>query len=116
MDVWALVAERKIQEAMEEGAFDNLEGAGKPLDLSENPFEDPSERMANRILRNNGLAPGWIQEAKELDAEFLRLRLEGESGKPGYEARVTELNRKILLFNLKAPRAAVQRRLFDVER
>ena len=115
MDVWALVAERKIQEAIEEGAFDNLDGAGKPLDLSENPFEDPSQRMANRILRNNGLAPGWIQEAKELDAEFLLLRVDGESGKPGYEARVKELNRKILLFNLKAPKAAAQRRLFEAE-
>ena len=113
MDVWALVAERKIREAMEEGAFENLEGAGKPLDLSENPFEDPSERMANRILRNNGLAPGWIEEAKELDAEFLRLRADGEAGKPGYETRVNELNRKILLFNLKAPRAAVERQFFD---
>ena len=66
MDVWQLVAERKIREAMEEGAFDHLEGTGKPLDLSENPFEDPSERMANRLLKNNGITPAWIQEAKEI--------------------------------------------------
>ena len=47
MDLWCLIAERKIREAIEEGAFDHLEGTGKPLDLSENPFEDPSDRMAN---------------------------------------------------------------------
>ena len=46
MDVWNLIAGRKIREAMEEGAFDHLDGAGKPLDLSENPFEDPSDRLA----------------------------------------------------------------------
>jgi hypothetical protein len=32
MDAWQLVAERKIQEAIEEGAFDNLAGAGKLID------------------------------------------------------------------------------------
>ena len=45
MDAWNIIAERKILEGMEEGAFDDLEGAGKPLDLREDPFEDPSERM-----------------------------------------------------------------------
>jgi hypothetical protein len=64
MDEWHFIAERKIREALEEGAFDHLEGAGKPLDLSENPFEDPSDRMAYRLLKNNGFAPAWIEEAK----------------------------------------------------
>ena len=63
MDAWHLIAERKIREAMEEGAFDHLEGTGKPLDLRENPFEDPSERMGHRLLKNNGFAPAWIEES-----------------------------------------------------
>jgi DnaJ homolog subfamily C member 28 len=42
---------------MDEGAFDRLEGTGEPLDLRENPFENPSLRMAHRLLRNNGFAP-----------------------------------------------------------
>ena len=47
MDQWHFIADRKIREAIAEGAFDHLEGAGKPLDLRENPFEDPSDRMAH---------------------------------------------------------------------
>ena len=66
MDEWENIAERKIREAMAEGAFENLSGKGKPLDLEENPYEDPSTRMAHRLLRNNGFAPAWVEEAKDL--------------------------------------------------
>ena len=67
MDKWEHIAERKIREAMAEGAFDNLSGKGRPLNLEEDPYEDPSLRMAHRLLRNNGFAPAWIEEAKDLE-------------------------------------------------
>ncbi len=111
MDAWQLVAERKILEAMEEGAFDNLDGAGKPLDLSENPFEDPSERLANRLLRNNGFAPAWIEEAREIEAESRRLETQAPDSKSDFQIRVAALNRRIVSFNLKVP-ATRHKRLF----
>lgn len=111
MDACALIAERKIQEAMEEGAFDCLEGAGKPLDLSENPFEDPSDRMAHRLLKNNGFAPDWIEEAREIEAESRRLRAQGDVQKTDLIERVAALNRRIGAFNLKAPAAKFHKRL-----
>ena len=113
MDVWQLVAERKIREAMEEGAFDHLEGTGKPLDLSENPFEDPSERMANRLLRNNGISPAWIVEAKEIEAESRRLGTRDEASKGDYHERVAALNRRIASFNLRAPASSLHKRPFN---
>ena len=91
MDVWCLIAERKIREAIEEGAFEHLEGTGKPLDLSENPFEDPSDRMANRLLKNNGFAPDWIEEAKEIAAESRRRKKLGacmNGGKAAVSGRI----------------------------
>jgi hypothetical protein len=113
MDVWKLIAERKIQEAIEEGAFDDLEGAGEPLDLSEDPFVDPADRMAYRLLKNNGFAPDWIEEAKELEAEARRLRAEGIMPKGSYQDRVAALNHRIELFNLKAPSVRLHKRQFD---
>jgi hypothetical protein len=95
---------------MEEGAFDRLEGTGRPLDLQENPFEDPSLRMAHRLLKNNGFAPAWIEDAREIDAEFQRLQ--SESDLPDFRRRVTALNRRILAFNLKVPSVSLQKRLF----
>jgi hypothetical protein len=113
MDEWHFIAERKIREAMEEGAFDHLEGAGKPLDLRENPFVDPSDRMAHRLLKNNGFAPNWIEEAKEIEAESGRLRAEGKVSTDDYRARVAALKRRIFAFNLKAPLTSLQKRPFE---
>jgi hypothetical protein len=109
VDEWHFIAERKIREAMEEGAFDRLEGKGEPLDLSENPYEDPSLRMAHRLLKNNGFAPAWIKEAKEIDAEYARLSAYPEPYGRQFRERVEALNRKILVFNLKAPALSVHR-------
>ena len=114
MDEWHFIAERKIREAMQEGAFDCLDGVGKPLDLAENPFEDPSDRMAHRLLKNNGFAPDWIMEAKEIEAESHRLRAHPDRSTEDYLRRVAALNRRIFAFNLKAPTCTPRKRRFGV--
>ena len=73
MDPFALIAERKIQEAMEEGVFDDLPGAGKPIPEEDDPCLDPAQRMANRILKNAGITPDWIAEGREIERELNRL-------------------------------------------
>jgi len=62
------IAEHKIVEAMEEGLFDNLPGAGMPLDLAENPFEPLGMAAVNRLLKNNNVLPAWLLLEKEIDA------------------------------------------------
>jgi hypothetical protein len=110
MDIWNLVADRKIREAMEEGAFDHLQGAGQPLDLEENPYLDPALRMAHRLLRNNGFAPSWIEEGKDLEADILYLRARRAQCAPEeFRRRVAELNQRILAYNLKVPVPSAQK-------
>ncbi len=63
--LWKL-AEQKIQEAIQQGAFENLPGFGKPLkveDLSHLPAE---LRLAYRILKNSGYLPPELELRKEL--------------------------------------------------
>ena|ERR1700693_4987632 len=115
MDAWHFIAERKIREAMEEGAFDRLEGAGEPLDLREDPFEDPSLRMAHRLLKNNGFAPAWIEESREIEAEARRLRAQQGLSSGDFRARVAALNRRILAFNLTAPALSLHKRPFEID-
>jgi hypothetical protein len=106
MDVFRLIADRKIQEAMDEGAFDRLTGAGQPLRLDDDPFEDPSLRMAHRLLRNNGFAPWWIEESKDLDCAASQLRSELTAGRIAVEEfrrRAAALNRRMAVYNLQAP-------------
>ena len=115
MDEWHFIAERKIREAMEEGAFDHLEGTGKPLNLEEDPFEDASLRMAHRLLRNNGFAPAWIEEAREIEAETRRLRARRDVSSGDFRSSAAALNRRIEAFNLKAPSPVPHKRMFDLD-
>ena len=58
MDPLTAIAERRIQEAIERGEFDDLPGKGKPLHLGEDDRSVPEElRMAYRMLKNAGLLP-----------------------------------------------------------
>jgi hypothetical protein len=110
MDEWHFIADRKIREAMREGAFEHLNGAGEPLDLRENPFEDPAQRMAHRLLRNNGFAPAWIEESRDIDAEIHHLKTyRGSYTAEGYQCAVDRLNRRINAYNLKVPVASAQK-------
>src|SRR5206468_2474048 len=61
------IAERKIQEAIEEGKFDNLPGKGEPPNLDDDPFTPPHLRLANRILKNAGVLPDWMQVEQEME-------------------------------------------------
>lgn len=58
-----LIAERKIADAVARGEFDGLPGAGRPLDLAEDPLVPEDQRMANRILKNAGFVPREVEES-----------------------------------------------------
>jgi DnaJ homolog subfamily C member 28 len=68
-DVIARVAERKIQEAIEEGKLDNLPGKGKPLVFDDDPATPAHLRLANKVLKNAGVLPDWIQVQKDIVVE-----------------------------------------------
>ena len=119
MDAFRLIADRKIREAMEEGAFENLAGQGQPLAPDDDPCEDPSLRMAHRLLRNNGFAPSWIEEGKDIDVAAGRLRVDLAQGRIGAEhfrQEADTLNRRILGYNLQAPSVQVHKLPLDIER
>ena len=63
----------QIEKAMERGEFTNLPGEGKPLKLDTNPLLTPQVRMANRLLKENGFAPRWIELKKEIEQEKAQL-------------------------------------------
>ena len=64
---------KQIEEAMERGEFSNLPGKGKPLKLDVNPFLTPQARMANRLLKESGFAPRWVELEKEIKQEKAQL-------------------------------------------
>ena len=60
------LADRRIIDAERDGEFDNLPGAGKPLDLYEDPMIPEDLRMAYRILKNSGYVPPEVHALREL--------------------------------------------------
>ena len=129
------LTEKRLREAIENGEFDDLPGKGEPIDLRENPFEDPDLRVVHRLLRNAGFAPAWIEERKDIDAELAAAQtklsrawaLFGEGGKAPSDAewertvkefreQVQELNQRIRIYNLKAPAAVFHRKHLDADK
>lgn len=62
----AAIAEQRIQEAQDQGAFDHLPGAGKPLDMEDDSHVPEDLRMAYKLLRNAGYLPPELEERKEI--------------------------------------------------
>jgi len=59
------VAEERILDAIYRGDFDNLRGAGKPLELDDDLLVPPELRVANRVLKNAGLVPAGRGELQK---------------------------------------------------
>src|SRR5215475_14576001 len=60
------IAETRIREAIAQGDFESLPGAGKPLNLDDY-FATPEDlRMAFSILKNANCAPAEVELLKEI--------------------------------------------------
>ena len=63
------LADKRIEEAMREGKFDNLRGMGEPLELDPAPAEE-NARMTwwcLRILKNGDYTPDEVRYRKTID-------------------------------------------------
>jgi len=66
VNIFAVIAERRILEAMQQGAFDDLPGRGRPL-VPEALGGVPEElRMAYKVLKNAGYLPPELQLQQEI--------------------------------------------------
>jgi hypothetical protein len=66
MLAFAWLAERKIEEAMRRGEFDNLPGRGKRIVFEDDSMIPEDLRMAYKILKNAGYVPEDLLEEREI--------------------------------------------------
>lgn len=107
MDIFRIIAEKMIGEAIEQGEFDNLAGAGKPLSIEDESFVPEDLRIAYKVLRNSGFLPPELELKKEivnmkdminsLDDDKERLK------------KIRELNFKLMKLNM------IRNRPFNIE-
>jgi DnaJ family protein C protein 28 len=119
--------EEHIRRAMEAGHFADLPGKGKPLNLEENAYEDPTWRLARHLLHSNGFTLPWIETRREIEQDLAGARsglarswswrrqaltedvslafIEGEwqQAVKIFEATLAELNQRIASYNLSVP-------------
>lgn len=66
MSIFEIIAERKIQQAIASGEFDNLPGKGQPLPDDGLDMVPEELRMAYKILKNAGIVPEEIELRKTI--------------------------------------------------
>ncbi len=60
------IIESRIKKAQADGAFENLPGSGKPLELEDDRHIPEELRMAHKILKNADYTPPEVQLRKEI--------------------------------------------------
>lgn len=130
--------EEHIRKAIEAGEFENLPGAGHPLNLDENPFEDPEWRTAYRVLRNSGFTLPWIETRREIDRSLEAARndikmawnrwmagsatsekqslAKWERALARFREDIFAINERIFSYNLEVPADRFQMPVLNVER
>jgi hypothetical protein len=60
------IVEERIRAAQKKGEFDNLEGSGKPLNLTADQTVAEELRLAHKILKNADCLPPEVELKKEI--------------------------------------------------
>jgi len=90
--------EERIREAIEAGEFNNLEGAGKPLDL-DSYFNTPEDlRMGYSVLKSAKIVPEEVDRLKEISD--LKEKIKSSTDESEKRKLVVILNERVLAFNL----------------
>jgi DnaJ homolog subfamily C member 28 len=115
--------EQRFQQAQEDGLFDNLPGAGKPLNLDDDALVPAEDRAGYRLLKANGFALPWIEARREIaegradldtwleqaNRRWPHLNAASRAAlRVAYRRKLEDLQRLILTFNLKTPRGVEQ--------
>ncbi len=138
------LVEQRIEEAREEGKFENLSGKGKPLPRHEDTDIWAGDRaLAYHLLKSNDVTPPELDRGREIDVEMERAEesvrslrhyrdtlaarrtvfasdrraynIQRDATERSYEEALRTINSKILSLNIIAP-AAFHRRSISVER
>jgi len=131
--------EEIIRQAIEEGEFDDLPGKGKPLQIEQNPHQDPAWRAAHHILKSSGFTLPWIESLREIETNLQQARdrlsrawswrqdqqdhkfqtefVESEwmKASENFQERIASINNQIRAYNLEVPNDRFQLPLVNAD-
>jgi hypothetical protein len=93
------LADRKIEQAMRDGKFDNLPGRGQPLELEPMPAEENARLTwwALKLLRQNDFIPEEVRWRKTIDR--LRDQLAVSESESAVRRLVAQINALVFRIN-----------------
>ncbi len=92
------IAEKRIEKAIRNGVFNDLPGAGKPLELEDDSHVPEDLRIAYKILKNANFVPPEVSLRKEIaKAEDLLAGMEDTKAK---YRQLKKLNFLIMKLNM----------------
>ena len=97
--VFRRIAEKRIEDAMAEGKFDNLPGKGLPLDLEPLPADENARMLwwTLKIMRQNDFMPNEVSYRKALDG--LRAELAAATDEGRVAVLVQQVNALVYKIN-----------------
>src|SRR5512140_1836634 len=102
---WERIAENRIREAMQQGEFDNLPGAGKPIDL-EGYFKLPEHlRLAFSILKSANCVPAEVELLNDVATLEQQLAAAPDEGKPAIRRALADRRTQLAVVLERARRA-----------
>ena len=97
------IIERRIQEAQNEGEFDDLPGKGKPLCLEDDSQIPEDLRLAYKILKNADCLPPELELKKEI--RQMEDMLESIPDEKEKYRQIKRINFKIMQLNMMGNRS-----------
>lgn len=94
------LVESRIAKAQAEGAFENLPGQGKPLNLTEDPLVPEEIRVGNRIMKNAGVVPPEVEQLNQAAHLWQTLRQAGTKENLQDSAEQARTRRRLLALTL----------------
>jgi hypothetical protein len=113
------LAEKRIEEAMRQGKFDNLPGFGKPLDLEPMPANENARLAwwAIRLMRQNDFVPDEVQWRKRIDLLKAAIEKLGDESKlAALVEQANDLVRRLNTLGTNAIQLPIAPLSLDVER
>jgi hypothetical protein len=91
-------------EQLKKGAFDNLPGKGKPVDIHEGD-------VTNSILKNANVLPQWLTLQHEIRNQLQQLIFaSGKDAESTISQKLNDINKKVMKYNNMVPSAILQKR------
>ena len=132
MDEFENPIDKIIRDAQRKGEFEDLPGKGKPIQWDDESQVPEEQRMAHRLLKNNGFTLDWIEMGRELDRAYAAarekleeartLRAMGRLDAAGWQAavrkfadQIQQINKQIIGYNLRVPNEQFHRRPYPLD-